>query len=347
LTPAAGATTAPATGGGTTGLIKLSTGASTNGNSGALYIGSGDATTGNSGAIFLTGGTGDTGDGGAMQIKAGTTSANNAQGGTLTLAGGAGTSATGGQNGDVVVDLRSVSNAAMGTFLVQGGASNDIFKIHYDGSVTEVKIDSDGGKVTLNGDDIHLVTDTDTANGLDEIKLTASKITSDGAFTHTGGMTIHHGGLQVTGGLTVYGGVYVQDTGIISTAGITTSDQRLKTDIIPLPSPLSKVSKLRGVYFSWIKDGPDDLKFDDRRHVGVLAQDVQEVLPDAVDEIHGGKYLGVDYPALIPLLIEAIKELNERTVVMSEVEELMQIISKHEEMINSINDRLLLLETRA
>merc|ERR1712118_571360 len=160
-------------------------------------------------------------------------------------------------------------------------------------------------------------------------------------------MTIHHGGLQITGGLTVYGGVYVEDTGIISTAGTTTSDQRLKTDIIPLPSPLSKVSKLRGVYFSLIKDGPDDLKFDDRRHVGVLAQDVQEVLPDAVDEIHGGKYLGVDYPALIPLLIEAVKELNNRTAAMTELEELMQIVRKHEEMINSINDRLLLLETRA
>merc|ERR1712118_306680 len=159
-------------------------------------------------------------------------------------------------------------------------------------------------------------------------------------------MTIHHGGLQITGGLTVYGGVYVEDTGIISTAGITTSDQRLKTGIIPLPSPLSKVSKLRGVYFSWIKDGPEDLKFDDRRHVGVLAQDVQEVLPETVDEIDGGKYLGVDYPALIPLLIEAVKELNNRTAAMTELEELMQIVRKHEEMINSINERLSLLETR-
>lgn len=37
------------------------------------------------------------------------------------------------------------------------------------------------------------------------------------------------------------------------------------------------------------------------------------MLPEIVDEIQGGKYLGVDYPALIPLLIEAIRELDERT----------------------------------
>jgi len=87
------------------------------------------------------------------------------------------------------------------------------------------------------------------------------------------------------------------------------------------------------------------LKFDDKRHIGVLAQDVQGVLPETVDEIAGGKYLGVDYPALIPLLIEAIKELNTRTSTMSQLEELMEIIRKHEEMINNINERLTQLET--
>merc|ERR1719453_904299 len=169
----------------------------------------------------------------------------------------------------------------------------------------------------------------------------------------TGGLTVYHGGVKITGGLTISGGIWVEQggitvktDGIVSTPGVTTSDMRLKTDIIPLPSPLSKVSKLRGVYFSWVKDEQDGLKFDDRRHVGVLAQDVQDVLPETVDEIQGGKYLGVDYPALIPLLIEAIKELNTRTAVMTEFEELMQMIKTHEEMINTINQKIFLLEAR-
>jgi len=46
--------------------------------------------------------------------------------------------------------------------------------------------------------------------------------------------------------------------------------------------------------------------------VGVIAQDVQKVLPEAVSSIHDGRYIGVKYHELIPLLINAVKELNDR-----------------------------------
>ncbi len=80
------------------------------------------------------------------------------------------------------------------------------------------------------------------------------------------------------------------------------SDERLKENIAPVRDGLSKLLELNGVYFN-MKDVPDV------REVGLIAQNVQKVLPEAVsvvDKEHG--YLGVSYPSLIPLIIEAVKE---------------------------------------
>ena len=89
-----------------------------------------------------------------------------------------------------------------------------------------------------------------------------------------------------------------------------TSDLRLIKQIQPLSNSLAKINKLRGVYFSWKVDEISDLSADEGRHIGVIAQDVQQVLPEVVSEINGGKYLGVDYTALIPVLLESIRELD-------------------------------------
>jgi hypothetical protein len=127
----------------------------------------------------------------------------------------------------------------------------------------------------------------------------------------TGGVSIG-GGLHVLGGLTVGGGISASDV------GITASDMRLKTDIVRLTESLKKVSKLRGVYYRWNDDANAyglGANMDDvyKLQVGVLAQEVQAVLPEVVGQLQpGSKHLGVNYPALVPLLIEAIRELDER-----------------------------------
>jgi len=80
------------------------------------------------------------------------------------------------------------------------------------------------------------------------------------------------------------------------------SDERLKENVAPLSDALAKLAQLRGVYFN-MKDSPN------HRDVGLIAQNVQQVLPEAVrvfDPEHG--YLGVSYPSIIPLLVEAVKE---------------------------------------
>jgi hypothetical protein len=97
------------------------------------------------------------------------------------------------------------------------------------------------------------------------------------------------------------------------------SDERLKNNIQIIPNALNKITQLRGVTFEWNKEIFETSKTTD---IGVIAQDVQSVLPDAVTlapfdtnfetntSKSGENYLTVYYEKLIPLLIEGIKELK-------------------------------------
>ncbi|TJZ64252.1 tail fiber domain-containing protein [Chitiniphilus eburneus] len=79
----------------------------------------------------------------------------------------------------------------------------------------------------------------------------------------------------------------------------TPSDLRLKEDVATLANPLDTVRKLRGVSYLW-KDG------DGKRDLGLIAQEVEQVLPELVsDGPNGMKQMS--YMSLIPLLLEAIK----------------------------------------
>jgi hypothetical protein len=91
------------------------------------------------------------------------------------------------------------------------------------------------------------------------------------------------------------------------------SDARLKNIEGNIPDALAKVKALGGYYFTENQTAKDLGYDNDAQQVGVIAQEVEEVLPEAVkpapiDE----KYLTVQYEKLVPLLIEAIKELEAR-----------------------------------
>jgi hypothetical protein len=89
-----------------------------------------------------------------------------------------------------------------------------------------------------------------------------------------------------------------------------TSDQSLKTNIVRIDSALAKVNSLDGVTFNWNEDAKEKYEKDvDVRDVGVIAQQVQAVLPEVVKTREDGT-LAVDYSKMVPLLIEAIKELT-------------------------------------
>jgi hypothetical protein len=90
------------------------------------------------------------------------------------------------------------------------------------------------------------------------------------------------------------------------------SDERLKENIQPLENALDKVLTLNGFTYNFNETG-QSLGFDGTViNVGVSAQKVQAVLPEAVKPAPvDSNYLTVQYEKLVPLLIEAIKEQQE------------------------------------
>ncbi|MEO7009473.1 MAG: tail fiber domain-containing protein [Caldimonas sp.] len=90
----------------------------------------------------------------------------------------------------------------------------------------------------------------------------------------------------------------------------THSDGNAKKNVAPLEGALDQVLALRGVSFEWKKDrGANDGAYGGaRRQIGVIAQEVEKVVPEAVRHARGEA--GVNYSALVPLLLEAIKELK-------------------------------------
>ena len=77
------------------------------------------------------------------------------------------------------------------------------------------------------------------------------------------------------------------------------SDERLKKNIRTIENSLEKVSALRGVTF--------DFKENNKKQIGVIAQEVEKIIPEVVQERPDG-YKGVQYENLVALLIEAVKE---------------------------------------
>jgi uncharacterized coiled-coil protein SlyX len=86
------------------------------------------------------------------------------------------------------------------------------------------------------------------------------------------------------------------------------SDERLKENIQPIENALSKVESISGNTYDW-KEGFETIHSHTGHDLGVIAQEVQSVLPEVVTERETG-YLAVDYVKLVPVLIEAIKELS-------------------------------------
>jgi hypothetical protein len=143
-----------------------------------------------------------------------------------------------------------------------------------------------------------------------------SGITSGGArniveWNLVSGACLIKGDLNVTGDITAFYG---------------SSDERLKENIKPINNALDKVAQIRGVEFDWTDDyiaKKNDFaeSLINKHDVGVIAQEVEKVLPEVVTDREDG-YKAVKYDKIIPLLIEAIKDLK------AEVESLKQQISK-------------------
>ena len=100
-----------------------------------------------------------------------------------------------------------------------------------------------------------------------------------------------------------------------NSAYINLSDQRYKTDIQPIGNAVQKLMHLRGVQFNWKNNMPGFRNPDNQMHTGFIAQEVEQVLPQAVTTADDRlKTKAIAYNELIPVLVEVIKQQQVQTV---------------------------------
>jgi uncharacterized repeat protein (TIGR01451 family) len=123
-------------------------------------------------------------------------------------------------------------------------------------------------------------------------------------------MTIANNGEVVFGG------------SVTANSFFTPSSLTFKTNLQALEDPLGKVRKLSGVRFDWEKTG--------RASLGLIAEEVRQVLPEIVSGSAG--VVGVNYDALLPLLLEASKSLSQRLEILREKrEQLVRLLDELKE----------------
>jgi hypothetical protein len=126
-----------------------------------------------------------------------------------------------------------------------------------------------------------------------------TKFNSSGG-TISGAVNISSGGLAVTGSITATGDI----------TAFYTSDIRLKENINIIENALEKIDIISGVYYNWTDEAiqlfPEKNK---DVEVGVIAQEIQEILPEVV-ALRDNGYYAVKYDRIIALLIQSVKELK-------------------------------------
>lgn len=182
--------------------------------------------------------------------------------------------------------------------------SNDLGFVS-DSGVTSVTVSAGngldgGGTVTTTGT-ISLSVESDLRGDVWQIGRDTNDYYNIGTTTHDWYLDgTHRMRLETDGDLHVDGDVVAYST--------TVSDERKKKDITIVENAVEKVKQLRGVEFTYTRD--------DKRSAGLIAQDVQKVLPQAVKETtmmgdsDDMKSLVLEYAQINALLVEAIKELS-------------------------------------
>lgn len=172
--------------------------------------------------------------------------------------------------------------------------------------------DSDAGALSIRG----VIGSTDPTDSVPTIKLIASK--SDGS-TGIADLAATETVFQIqnndnTASFTVEGDgdVVIVGSGTTCTIGdgiggtSCTSDERLKENIEDLKIGLNEILALKTVEYNW-----KDKNKSQKKNIGLIAQNVQQVIPQAVNQIQN-EFLAVDYSSLVVPLIKSVQELNEK-----------------------------------
>ena len=131
--------------------------------------------------------------------------------------------------------------------------------------------------------------------------------------------------ITASNGAVITGSVYISGTLAVGATGsgifgridasndivaFSTSDIRFKENIYPIGDSLEKITRIGGYTFDWKTDEElVSLHGHSGHDIGVIAQEIESILPEIVTTRDNG-YKAVKYEKIIPLLIEAIKELK-------------------------------------
>jgi len=148
----------------------------------------------------------------------------------------------------------------------------------------------------------------------------------------TGGIATNGGGINTNGGAINTGnGNIDMGTGTLfcgtifakgDVVAFSTSDARLKDKLTPLENSLIKLENIDAYTFEWSNTRPESLSYLTGSDIGLIAQEVNNVVPSAVIERSDG-YLGVDYTKIVPFLVSCVKELSEEvTKLKNEIRQL-------------------------
>jgi hypothetical protein len=201
---------------------------------------------------------------------------------------------TAGQKGNIIVgQANSTNNAYVINFIYQssGSASNAI------------------GLGFFNNDDIVVIT-AGKSVGIATNSPNTSYTTTIASVAGKTGVLLAQGNVKIDGGAFGVGVNASATAGRIDASNdivaYSSSDERLKENIAPIQNALDKVKSLTGVEFDWKPEHKDAHGYEGH-DTGVIAQQVQQVMPSAVRTNETG-FLAVRYEKLIGLLIEGMKE---------------------------------------
>jgi hypothetical protein len=165
-----------------------------------------------------------------------------------------------------------------------------------------------------------------TTNGNLHLDSGSDKVMYLNYYSGTGGVIFCNGASATVASINGAGSAYFPSLGVGTAASGTageiratneitayySSDARLKENVVLIADPINKLMKIRGVEFDWTDEniksrGGEDGYFVRKHDIGVIAQEVEAILPEIVATRDNG-YKAVKYEKIIPLLIEAIKE---------------------------------------
>jgi hypothetical protein len=215
--------------------------------------------------------------------------------------------------GTLTTDLTTTADINLGDSDVINLGAGDDLQISHDGANSTIK-NLTGGLFILGNNSVQIKDEGNTktfAKFVEDDNCELYYNNSKKLETTTNGIQLSNGGLGVgtDAGAT--------DGQIRATDDITafySSDVALKENIHNISSPMDKVQQLNGVLFDWKEDyiknnGGEDGYFVRKTDVGVIAQDVEKVLPEVVGTRPNG-VKAVKYDRLCALLIECVKDLQ-------------------------------------